>query len=85
MSDMKTSRITIRLDEREQSILSHLSRWQNKTESEIVREALQVYFQAALAQQSCYDLGQKLGIIGATKDLPSDLSTNKDYFEGFGE
>lgn len=85
MSDMKSLRITIRLDEQEQSILSRLSRRQNKTESEIVREALQLYFQAANSQESCYDLACNLGIIGVTEDLPSDLSTNKDYLEGFGE
>lgn len=56
MSDVKFLRITIRLDEQEQLILSRLSRRQNKTESEIVREALQVYFQAANSQESCYDL-----------------------------
>lgn len=85
MSDMKSLRITIRLDEQEQSILSRLSHKQNKTESEIVREALQAYFQAANSQESCYDLARNLGIIGVTEDLPSDLSTNKDYLEGFGE
>lgn len=82
---MKSLRITIRLDEQEQSLLSRLSRRQNKTESEIVREALQVYFQVANSQESSYDLAHNLGIIGVTEDLPSDLSTNKDYLEGFGE
>ena len=50
-----------------------------------VREALQVYFQVANSQESSYDLAHNLGIIGVTEDLPSDLSTNKDYLEGFGE
>ncbi len=36
------------------------------------------------APQNCYDLAMELGIIGIAKDLPSDLSTNPDYFEGFG-
>jgi predicted DNA-binding antitoxin AbrB/MazE fold protein len=35
--------------------------------------------------KSCYDLAQELGIIGIAEDLPSDLSTNKNYFEGFGQ
>ena len=85
MSDMKKQRITIRLDEQEHSLLSSLSRRENKTESEIVRTALRKYFQEALAQQSGYELTQQLGIIGVTQDLPSDLSKNKEYFEGFGE
>ena len=82
---MKSFRITIRLDEQEQSILSRLSRRRNKTESEIVREALQVYFQIANSQESSYDLARNLVIIGVTEDLPSDLSTNKDYLEGLGK
>ena len=85
MSDMKEQRITIRLDEQEHSILSSLSRKENKTESEIVRAALRKYFQETLAQQNSYELAQQLGIIGVTKELPSDLSSNKEYFEGFGE
>jgi virulence-associated protein VagC len=35
--------------------------------------------------KSCYNLAMELGIIGIAKDLPSDLSTNPDYFEGFGK
>ena len=37
------------------------------------------------APQNCYDLARSLGIIGIVKDLPSDLSTNPDYFEEFGK
>lgn len=85
MSDMKEQRITIRLDEQEQSILSSLSRRENKTESEIMRTALRKYFQEAVAQENSYELAQQLGIIGVTTELPSDLSISKDYFEGFGE
>ncbi|MGK7877319.1 MAG: ribbon-helix-helix protein, CopG family [Xenococcaceae cyanobacterium] len=82
---MKEQRITIRLDEQEHSLLSSLSLRENKTESEIVRAALRKYCQEALASQSSYSLAQELGIIGITEELPSDLSTNKAYFEGFGE
>ena len=85
MSDMKKQRITIRLDEQEQSILSSLSRRENKTESEIMRAALRKYFQESVTQENSYELAQKLGIIGVAQDLPSDLSSNKDYFEGFGK
>jgi predicted DNA-binding antitoxin AbrB/MazE fold protein len=33
---------------------------------------------------SCYELAKRAGIIGVVDGLPSDLSTNRDYFEGFG-
>jgi len=85
MSDMKEERITIRLDEQEHSLLSRLSQQEQRSESEIVRTALRKYCQEALAQPNSYELAKALGIIGATKGLPSDLSTNEAYFEGFGE
>jgi uncharacterized protein (DUF1778 family) len=85
MSDMKEERITIRLDEQEHFLLHSLAKRENKTESEIVCAALRMYVKEVFAQQSCYDFARELGIIGVTEELPSDLSTNKDYFERFGE
>lgn len=35
-------------------------------------------------EQSAYDLAVKLGVIGAAKNLPPDLSSNKEYMNGFG-
>ena len=34
--------------------------------------------------KSCYELAKKARLIGAVDGLPEDLSTNPDYFEGFG-
>lgn len=34
--------------------------------------------------ESAYDLALKLGVVGAAKGLPADLSFNKDYFKDFG-
>lgn len=48
-------------------------------------EAIEKYLQDFPPQKSCYDLAKELGIIGSADNLPSDLSTNKDYFQGFGE
>ncbi len=81
---MRRKRITVRLDDREQSLLTNVSRRENKAESEIVREALSMYFKSKLSQTSCYDLAKYLEIIGVSADLPSDLSTNSDYFQDFG-
>lgn len=85
MSDMKEERITVRLNEDEYSLLHSYSQQENKTESEIVRAALEIYFKEVLSQRSCYELACTLKIIGVTKKLPSDLSFNKDYLKGFGE
>ena len=40
--------------------------------------------QATQSSPSCYDLAKRARLIGAVDGLPEDLSTNKDYFEGFG-
>jgi hypothetical protein len=41
---------------------------------------------SALADKpSFFDLATQHNLIGVASDLPSDLSTNKKYFSGFGE
>jgi hypothetical protein len=57
----------------------------NKTEEDLIREALEIYLSQINKTQTCYDLALESGIIGVAKDLPSDLSTNPDYFQGFGQ
>ena len=39
---------------------------------------------AANHELICYEIAQRLGIVGMLEHLPSDLSTNRRYFEGFG-
>jgi hypothetical protein len=54
--------------------------------SAIVRQALEEYFerQGQVPQENCFQLAERLGILGSIKGLPPDLSTNPDYMEGFG-
>lgn len=85
MSDMKEEQIAIRLDEQEHSLLSRLSQQEQRSEAEVVRTALRKYYQKALAPSNSYELAKTLGIIGVTKELPSDLSTNYAFCEGFDE
>lgn len=40
---------------------------------------------AANQELSCYEIAQRLGIVGMLDHLPSDLSTNRRYFEGLGQ
>ena len=40
---------------------------------------------AANHEISCYDIAQRLGIVGMLDHLPGDPSTNRRYFEGFGK
>ncbi|BAZ36851.1 hypothetical protein NIES4101_27710 (plasmid) [Calothrix sp. NIES-4101] len=85
---MKEESISVVLQPEEHVLLKSISIRQNKSESEIVIIALREYFNflsAASSSNSCYDLALELGVVGIAKDLPSDLSTNKEYFKGFGQ
>ncbi len=53
------------------------------TESALVREALEKYFEQQ--PESCYDAFVRLGLVGSAKGLPADLSASKKYFKGFGK
>jgi len=55
-----------------------------KKESEVVREALAAYFHRRPRPESCLELARRHRLIGCAQDLPPDLSTNRDHFEGFG-
>jgi predicted DNA-binding protein len=80
-----SARITIRLDANLRKRLASMARKQGKRESDIVRAALEVHCPQTATEISCYDLAEKIGIIGLVKNAPSDLSTNRKHMEGFGQ
>jgi len=87
MSDMGTDRITIRVPQALGERLRHRSRIQGKTESELVRKALESYLTPARGGRAAYDLAAEAGLIGAIpggRRAPRDLSTNPRHMEGFG-
>ena len=82
---MPDHRISVRVPERLGKRLRQRSELQGVPESELVREALDTYLNTPQKPQTAYDAALALGIIGCIKGLPSDLSTNPKYMEGFGE
>ncbi|MBI1904579.1 MAG: CopG family transcriptional regulator [Planctomycetia bacterium] len=80
---MSTGRITLRVDEVLQEKLGTLAQAAGKSESQIVREALEDYLSRHTVV-TCYDVAKKAGIIGCVKGGPKDMSTNRKYMEGFG-
>ena len=56
------------------------------SKSAVTRNALDKYLHDPSdgTGQSAYDVAMALGVIGAIKDGPADLATNKKYLEGFG-
>jgi predicted transcriptional regulator len=81
---MASGRISIRLDADTQRRLREEARAAGKNESEVVREALGVYFAGRAQEASALEVARRAGIIGCAKGLPADLSTNQSHFEGFG-
>jgi hypothetical protein len=74
--------ISTTLDKR----LKEVAKIQNKSEQELILEALESHLNKISPNVNCYDLLQELGIFQEIEgvDLPSDLSTNPKYFDNFG-
>ena len=82
-SQRTATRISVRLTPALANKLQKQTATRRTTESALVREALESYFEQQ--PESCYDAFVRLGLAGSAKGLPGDLSTNKKYFKGFGK
>jgi len=82
---MSSQRITIRISESLVKRLKKQAGMKRRSESALVREALEDYLEEAPAPSSAYDLAKGAGLIGCVRRAPSDLSTNRKYLNGFGE
>lgn len=86
MSDiMSSQRITIRISESLVKRLRKHAGIRRRSESALVREALESYLGEASTPGSAYDLAREAGLIGCVAGKPSDLSVNRKYLEGFGK
>ncbi len=81
---MTGDRITVRLPGQLADDLNRFVVISGTPESTIIRKALGEYLEKHGQLTSCYDLLVKTKILGSIKGLPSDLSTNASYMEGFG-
>jgi metal-responsive CopG/Arc/MetJ family transcriptional regulator len=77
-------RINVRVDKRLKEELEAEAKEKGVQPSVIVRQALEEHIRARTPHPNCHDLAERLGLIGAAKGLPADLSTNSDHMEGFG-
>jgi metal-responsive CopG/Arc/MetJ family transcriptional regulator len=85
MSDMASDRITVRLPKALTERLRKQSAASGANESQMVRKAIEQYLSQPSERGSAYELAAAAGIIGSTKNLPKDLSTNPRHFKGFGK
>ncbi len=76
-------RINVRIESQLKQRLEIEAKAKGVSPSAIVRQLLEEHYQES-ASENCYQLAQRLGVIGSIKGLPSDLSTNPDHMEGFG-
>lgn len=81
---MSDQRLSIRIPENLRNDLETVARTTGKSESEIVRDALEEFCAKHVSGPSCYDLAEQAGLIGCATNLPRDLSTGKQHMEGFG-
>jgi Arc/MetJ-type ribon-helix-helix transcriptional regulator len=81
---MSARRISIRVTEELDKQIASIVESSGRTESDVVRAALEEYCEKHSAKPTAYDLFKAAGLIGCAKGLPSDLSTNPKYMEGFG-
>jgi hypothetical protein len=77
-------RINVRVGPRLKRELEAEAREKGVRPSDIVRQALEEHLRSRTPRPSCRDLAERLGLIGAAKGLPADLSTNPGHMEGFG-
>jgi hypothetical protein len=45
---------------------------------------VQSHFVDKASEPTAFELAHQAGLIGVAKNAPSDLSTNRKHFEGFG-
>ena len=81
---MSVGRITIRVDDSLHERLEAAAEAAGKTESQLMREALEDYLDRQSAGPTAYDLFKQAGVIGSVSGGPKDLSTNPKHLEGFG-
>ncbi len=80
VSSMKS--ISVKLDPPLARWLSNRSRDLKRTQSDLVRDALEQQRQGK-GGVTCHDLAKHL--CGIMRNAPRDLSTNPKYMKGFGE
>ncbi|MCI0422523.1 MAG: CopG family transcriptional regulator [Acidobacteria bacterium] len=82
---MPSERLSVRIDAAIRRNLSKEASRVSKSESDLVREALEAFLSKQASKPSCYDLAKELGIIGTVQRAPADLSANKKHFRRLGK
>jgi hypothetical protein len=79
---MATDRISICINPRLRRGLQEQASLNGKKESDVVREALESYLVDRGGSVTCFDLALEAGLIGAARNEPRNLSTQRKHFRG---
>jgi hypothetical protein len=77
-------RINVRLEGRVKAELEAEARARGVRPSDVVRQAIDDHLARREPRPTCLEIARRIGLVGAAKGLPRDLSTNPIYMEGFG-
>lgn len=85
MSNLESVDITVSLSTVLEQQLREAADVQQKSTQVLIIEAVEQHLKTLVPPKSCHDIALELGVIGVATDLPKDLSTNPEHFEGFGQ
>lgn len=81
---MKEYRITVRFPADLRRRLKQAADNSGTRESDLVRGAVERHLAAENHSITAYDRVRQAGLIGVVRGASSDLSTNREHFDGFG-
>jgi predicted DNA-binding protein len=82
---MSSNRITVRMPDALTKRLKKVCASKGKTESHVIREALERHLGQSCDERSAYDMADEAELIGCLRRAPKYLSTHPGYFAGFGK
>ncbi len=66
--------------------LEEIAEGRRSNASDIIRIAIDEFLSSQEVPESAYQIASRIGLVGGAKfKLPSDLSTNRKHFSGFGK
>lgn len=81
---MAANRISIRVTPELRRGLQEQASLYGQNESDVARKALEAYLVGRASPVTCYDLASEAGLIGAARNAPRTLSTQRKHFRSFG-
>jgi len=82
---MPSGRLSVRVSARLEQQLRQRAAIAGRSESELVRQALDGYLAGSAEERSAYEIAEELGLLGCASGGARDVSRNRKHMEGFGK